>query len=62
MFSHGQNYPNLCQNPAINLNVKVAPKLKFENLPRGCAAIACRKPTDKISTDVDIANQMIPLK
>ena len=53
MFSHGQNYANLCQNPAINLNVKVAPKCKFENLPCGCAAIACRKSTDKISMDVD---------
>ena len=62
MFSHGQNYANLCQNPAINLNVEVAPKRKFENLPCGCAAIACRKSTDKISADVDIANQIIPLK
>ena len=62
MFSHGQNYANLCQNSAINLNVKVTPKLKFENLPRGYAAIACRKSADKISTDVDIANQMVPLK
>ena len=62
MFSHGQNYANLCQNPAINLNVKVTPKRKFENLPRGCAVIACRTSADKISTDVDIANQMIPLK
>ena len=53
MFSHGQNYVNVCQNPAINLNVKVAPKSKFENLPSGCAAIACRKSTDKISMDVD---------
>ena len=34
MFPPGQNYTNLCQNPAINLNVKVAPKRKFENLPR----------------------------
>ena len=56
MFSHGQNYANLCQNPEINLNVEVAPKCKFENLPCGCAAIACRKSTDKISADVDIAN------
>ena len=62
MFSHGQNYVNLCQNPAINLNIKVTQKRKFENLPYGCAAIACRKSTDKISTDIDIANQMIPLK
>ena len=53
MFSHGQNYVNVCQNPAINLNVKVASKSKFENLPCGCAAIACRKSTDKISMDVD---------
>ena len=53
MFSHGQNYVNFSQNPAINLNVKVAPKRKFENLPCGCAAIACRKSTDKISMDVD---------
>ena len=53
MFSHGQNYVNLCQNPAINLNIKVTQKRKFENLPCGCAAIACRKSTDKISMDVD---------
>ena len=62
MFSHDQNYPNLCQIPAINLNVKVTSKPKFENLPCGCAVIACRKSAAKISMDVDIANQMVPLK
>ena len=35
MFYYGRNYANLCKNPAIKLNVKVAPKPKFENLPRG---------------------------
>ena len=34
-FPQGQNYANLCQNPAINLNIKVISKRKFENLPRG---------------------------
>ena len=63
MRSHSQNYANFCQNPAINLNVKVALKRKFENLPRDLLPyIACRKSADKISVDVDIANQMIPLK
>ena len=62
MFSHGQNYANLCQNLAINLIAKVTPKRKFENFARGCAVIACRKSADKISADVDITNQMIPLK
>ena len=35
MFPRGQNYANLCKNPAVKLNFKVAPKRKFENLPRG---------------------------
>ena len=34
IFPRGQKYANVCENPAINLNVKVAPKHKFENLPR----------------------------
>ena len=35
MFPRGQNYANLCKNSAINLNIKITPKRKFENLPRG---------------------------
>ena len=35
MFLRGQNYVNLCWNQAINLNVKVTPKRKFENLLHG---------------------------
>ena len=34
MFPRGQNYANLCQNPPVNLNVKVTQKLKSENLLR----------------------------
>ena len=32
MFPRGQNYANLCQNPPVNLTVKVTQKLKSENL------------------------------
>ena len=35
MFPHGQNYANLCQNPPVNLNVKVTQKRKSENLLHG---------------------------
>ena len=34
-FSWGQNYTNLCWNPAINENVKATPKCEFENLLHG---------------------------
>ena len=38
--------------------MKVTPKRKFENLPRGLQPIARGKSADKIGADFDIANEV----